>query len=296
MQTFISRVQTDETMTSAPDAAALEASSKDIERALAAVPHDLAVKCSRCRALLLRREVRMKVCPRCGHHFRMTAMERVASIVDDETAFWEMDRHLRSRDPLCFSCQSHVYTEKLVETEQNTGLSESVVTGVGRIDGMMISLVVMDFRFFGGSMGAVTGERITRAIERAAEARHPLLIFAASGGARMQENVFSLYQMGKTVAALGRLAASRQPYVSVLTDPTTGGVTASFAALGDITLAEPGALVCFAGPVVVEQFMRQRLPAGADTAEFALAHGMIDGVVDRRVLRETLAGIFRLYQ
>ena len=173
--------------------------------------------------------------------------------------------------------------------------SESVVAGTGRIDGLPLALAIMDFRFIGGSMGSVAGEKITRAIEKAMEGRMPLLIISASGGARMQEGLLSLMQMAKTSAALARLAEAGIPYISLLTDPTTGGVTASFASLGDIILAEPGALIGFTGPRVVEQFMHQRLPKGVNTSEFELAHGMIDSVVHRRMLRPTLAKILRLF-
>ncbi len=260
-----------------------------------AAPPDLAVKCERCRELLLARDLSLKVCPRCGYHFRLTAYERIESIVDDFDAFQECDDHLRSSDPLHFVSQSQPYADKLIETERKTGLTESVVAGMGTIDGLPVSLAVMDFRFIGGSMGTVAGERLMRAMERAVDEQCAIIIVSASGGARMQESLFSLFQMAKTSAGLARVAAARQPFISVLTDPTTGGVTASFASLGDVILAEPGALIGFAGPIVIEQSMHQKLPPGTDTSEFALAHGMIDGIVDRRSLRPTLARLLRLY-
>ncbi len=258
-------------------------------------PPNLAVKCEKCRELLLARDLVLKVCPRCGYHFRLTAWERVESLVDDPGSFHEYDGQLRSTDPLKFVSRSQAYVAKLAEYEQKIGLSESVIAGMATIEGIIVSLAVMDFRFIGGSMGTVAGERLTRAIERGAGERCPVIIFSASGGARMQESLFSLFQMAKTSAALTRLAEARQPFISVLTDPTTGGVTASFAALGDVILAEPGALVGFAGPIVIEQSMHQKLPPGTDTSEFALKHGMIDAIVDRRSLKATLGQVMRLY-
>jgi acetyl-CoA carboxylase carboxyl transferase subunit beta len=259
-------------------------------------PKDLAVKCEKCRELLLARDLVIKVCPRCGYHFRLTAQERINSIVDDPENFVEYDRDLQSRDPLKFVSRSQEYRTKLEEMASKTGLTESVITGIGAIESIPVSLAVMDLRFIGGSMGTVAGERLTRTVERGIEHHCPVIIFTASGGARMQESLFSLFQMTKTSAVLARLADAHQPYISVLTDPTTGGVTASFAALGDIILAEPGALIGFAGPVVIEQFMHQKLPSDTDTSEFMLAHGMIDAVVDRRSLRSTLGRILRFYR
>jgi acetyl-CoA carboxylase carboxyl transferase subunit beta len=258
-------------------------------------PLNLAVKCEKCRELLLARDLVIKVCPRCGYHFRLTAWERIESLVDDPQAFREYDGDLQSHDPLKFISRSQSYVTKLAETQQKTDISESVIAGMATIDGLPISLAIMDFRFIGGSMGTVAGERLTRAIERGAQERCPVVIFAASGGARMQESLFSLFQMAKTSAALSRLAAAQQIFISVLTDPTTGGVTASFASLGDIILAEPGALVGFAGPIVIEQSLHQKLPPDTDTSEFALSHGMIDAVIDRRSLHTTLSQIVRLY-
>jgi acetyl-CoA carboxylase carboxyl transferase subunit beta len=246
--------------------------------------------------MLLARDLQTKVCPRCGYHFRLTAYERIDWLVDGGLdAFQEFDDEVRSDDPLRFVSQAQSYATKLVEYERKAGISEAVVAGMGAIDGLSVSLAVMDFRFVGGSMGSATGERLTRAMERAADTPCGLVIFSAGGGARMQENLFSLFQMAKTAAVLDRVAKARQPFISVITDPTTGGITASFASLGDIILAEPGALVGFAGPIVIEQAMHQKLPPGTDTSEFMLDHGMIDAVVDRRSLKQTLAHLLRLY-
>ncbi len=261
-----------------------------------AVPENLAVKCENCRELLVGKDLEknFQVCPRCGHHFRLSAEQRIESLLD-EGSFVELAGDLLPADPLEFVSRSKPYKQKLQDERAKSGLKESVVAGTGRIEGLPLALAIMDFRFIGGSMGSVAGEKITRAIEKAQEARIPVLIISASGGARMQEGLISLMQMAKTSAALARLAESGVPYISLLTDPTTGGVTASFASLGDIILAEPGALIGFTGPRVVEQFMHQRLPKDTNTSEFGLAHGMIDAVVHRRMLRPTLAKILRLY-
>ncbi len=260
-------------------------------------PQKLAERCERCRDLILVRDLEknLNVCPKCGYHFHLTAWERIAMTVDDPDAFQEYDAELRSADPLHFSIRNQAYAAKLDEYRAKSGVSESVIAGMGTICGIRVSLAIMDFHFIGGSMGTVAGERLTRAIERGVREPCPVIIFAASGGARMQENLFSLFQMAKTSAALAQLAPVRQPFISVLTDPTTGGVTASFASLGDVILAEPQALIGFAGPVVIEQSMHTRLPPDTDTSEFALAHGMIDGIVKRHELPKTLAHIMTLY-
>ena len=260
------------------------------------LPDNLAVKCPNCKELLVGKdwEKDLRVCHKCGHHFRLSADERV-KIVLDEGSFREFASELRSSDPLRFVSRSESYQDKLTSKIAETGLNEGVVVGRGTIDGFPLMLVIMDFRFIGGSMGAVVGEKITQAIEYGAAERAPVVLFVASGGARMQEGAISLMQMAKTSAALARLAEAGVPYISVLTDPTTGGVTASFAMLGDVILAEPGAIICFTGPRVIEQFMHIRLPKDANTAEFCLQHGMIDGIVHRRDLRSTLARLLRLY-
>jgi acetyl-CoA carboxylase carboxyl transferase subunit beta len=274
----------------------LQANFRGLATGTRTVPENLAVKCPNCRELLVGKDLEknFQVCQRCGHHFRLTAAQRIEYLLDEDS-FVELAADLIPVDPLHFVSRSQKYREKLEELRANTGLKESVVAGTGRIEGLPLALAVMDFRFIGGSMGSVAGEKITRAIEKAQEIRVPLLIVSASGGARMQEGLLALMQMAKTSAALARLAEAGVPYISVLADPTTGGVTASFASLGDIILAEPGALIGFTGPRVVEQFMHQRLPKDTDTSEFQLAHGMIDAVVHRRMLRPTLAKILRLY-
>jgi acetyl-CoA carboxylase carboxyl transferase subunit beta len=274
----------------------LQANFPGLSTGTRTVPENLAVKCPNCRELLVGKDLEknLQVCQRCGHHFRLTAAQRIEYLLDEDS-FVELAADLIPVDPLHFVSRSQKYREKLEELRASTGLKESVVAGTGRIEGLPLALAVMDFRFIGGSMGSVAGEKITRAIEKAQDARIPLLIVSASGGARMQEGLLALMQMAKTSAALARLAEAGVPYISLLADPTTGGVTASFASLGDIILAEPGALIGFTGPRVVEQFMHQRLPKDTDTSEFQLAHGMIDAVVHRRMLRPTLAKIMRLY-
>jgi len=261
-----------------------------------AIPGNLAVKCPKCRELLYGKdwEKNLKVCQRCGYHFRLSAEERIALLLD-EGSFQEMDSNLLSVDPLNFVSRAQSYQAKLREEREKTGMNEAVIVGAGTIEGMPLALAVMDFAFIGGSMGSVVGEKVTRAIERALADRSALLIVCTSGGARMQEGLFSLLQMAKTSAALAKLGEAQVPYISLLTDPTTGGISASFAFLGDVILAEPGALIGFAGPRVIEQFMHQRLPPDTNSAEFVLAHGMLDAVVPRRLLRPTLARLLRMY-
>ncbi|MDE3229239.1 MAG: acetyl-CoA carboxylase carboxyltransferase subunit beta [Chloroflexota bacterium] len=261
-----------------------------------ALPENFAVKCPNCRELLLARDLEknLKVCQKCGHHFRLTAPERIAMLLDPDS-FSEFAKGLLSSDPLRFVARSGSYAEKLVSEREKTGLEDAVVTGVGSIEDMKLVLAVMDFRFIGGSMGSVVGEKLTRAIEHATADRLPLVIASASGGARQQEGTLSLMQMAKTSAALSRLADAGVVFISLLTDPTTAGVSASFAFLGDVILAEPGALVGFAGPRVIEQMMHQRLPKDVNTSEFVLKHGMIDGISNRRELRSTLARLLRLH-
>ncbi len=258
---------------------------------------NLALKCPKCKALLYGRdwEKNLKVCSHCNYHFKLTAHERI-ELLTDPGSFVEMDADIISVDPLNFVSRLQVYASKLDEERQHAELNEAVVVGHATIETMPLALAAMDFRFIGGSMGSVVGEKITRIIEAGLERRLPVLISSASGGARMQEGLYSLMQMAKTSAALAKLGEAQIPFFSLLTDPTTGGVTASFAMLGDVILAEPGALVCFTGPRVIEQFMHIKLPEGAVNSEFALQHGMIDAVVHRRDLRHTLARLLRLYQ
>jgi acetyl-CoA carboxylase carboxyl transferase subunit beta len=229
------------------------------------------------------------VVPKSGHHFPLGARARIAKLFDDGT-FAETDAKVKSSDPLKFD-DTQPYTARIKRYEKDSGLSEAVVCGSGKIHGIEVAVAVMDFRFCGGAMGAAAGEKITRAIELAIARKIPCIVFSASGGARMQEGIYSLMQMAKTSAALGRLSAARLPFISVLTHPTMGGVTASFATLGDIILAEPGALVGFAGARVIKDTTKQTLPSGFQTAEFLLKHGLIDQIVSRLELRDRLAEI-----
>ena len=226
------------------------------------------------------------VVPKSGHHFPIGARARIAKLLD-EGSFEELDASLRSSDPLTF-VDSHPYPERIKRYEKESGLKEAVISGTGKINGIPVALAVMDFKFCGGAMGAAVGEKITRAIELAVTKKVPCLIFSSSGGARMQEGIYSLMQMAKTSAALGRLAEAKLPYISILTHPTMGGVTASFATLGDVILAEPGALVGFAGARVIKDTTKQTLPAGFQTAEFLLKHGLIDQIVSRLEMRDRL--------
>jgi acetyl-CoA carboxylase carboxyl transferase subunit beta len=263
----------------------------------------LVEKCPKCKEIVYIRdwEKNLKVCTRCNYHFRLSAYERVALLVD-QGSFVELDKDLVSVDPLHFTTNppihdldQHPYMEKLAEAQRKTSLNDAVVIGHATIETKPLSLAVMDFNFMGGSMGSVVGEKITRAIELGVKRHIPVLIVCTSGGARMQEGLYSLLQMAKTSAALAKLGEAHIPYFSLLTDPTTGGVTASFAMLGDVVLAEPGALICFTGPRVIEQFMHIKVPEGTINSEFALQHGMIDVVVHRRDLRATLVRLLRLY-
>ncbi len=226
------------------------------------------------------------VVPKSGHHFPIGARARIARLFDADS-FTERDEAVRSSDPLKF-VDSQPYPERIKRYEKESGLPEAVVCGTGKIHSIEVSVAVMDFRFCGGAMGAAAGEKITRAIELAIKRRLPCIIFSASGGARMQEGIYSLMQMAKTSAALGRLAQAGLPFISILTHPTMGGVTASFATLGDVILAEPGALVGFAGARVIKDTTKQTLPAGFQTAEFLLKHGLVDQIVSRLELRDRL--------
>jgi acetyl-CoA carboxylase carboxyl transferase subunit beta len=229
------------------------------------------------------------VVPKSGHHFPIGARERIAKLCD-EGSFNETDAGVRSADPLKFT-DSQPYSTRLKRYEKDSGLPEAVITGTGKIQGIEVSLAVMDFRFCGGTLGSAAGEKITRAIETALARKTPCIIFSTSGGARMQEGILSLMQMAKTSAALQRLAAAGLPYISVLTHPTTGGVSASYATLGDVIIAEPGAMIGFAGPRVIKETTKQTLPAGFQTAEFLLRKGLIDQIVSRVELRDRLRDI-----
>jgi acetyl-CoA carboxylase carboxyl transferase subunit beta len=260
------------------------------------VPENIAIKCPECKEIIFEREYRQshKVCPKCQYHFRLNAYERIELLVDSGS-FVELDKELTSEDPLDFVSRSQVYAEKLAQERRKVGINDAVVIGHATIERKPLALGVMDFNFIGGSMGSVVGEKLTCAIELAIEQHLPLLIVSASGGARMQEGLYSLMQMAKTAAALAKLGEQGLPYFSLLTNPTTGGVTASFSMLGDIILAEPGGLICFAGPRVIEQFMHEKLPEGAASAEFLLQHGMIDLIVPRHNLRRTLAQLLHFH-
>jgi acetyl-CoA carboxylase carboxyl transferase subunit beta len=243
-------------------------------------------KCPDCDAALYKPELEesLHVCPHCGHHFRIGARLRLA-ILYDEGKYEELDAEVTSNDPLNF-VDTKPYKERLEAARRNTGLPEAVINGRGLVGGHLVMASAMDFSFLGGSMGCAVGEKITRTIERAIRERASVVIVSQSGGARMQEGTLSLMQMAKISAALAMLDRARLPYISVITDPTTGGVTASFAMLGDLNIAEPKALIGFAGPRVIEQTIRQKLPKDFQTSEFLLEHGMLDAVVDRREMRD----------
>lgn len=257
------------------------------------LPDDIWSKCPGCGAMLYTKELRRTfgVCAKCNYHFRLTAKQRIPLLVDRHS-FEELDANLRSTDPLNFK-DTKRYKERLKKAEKSSGSVEAVMTGRARIVNVPVMLGVFDFSFLGGSMGSVVGEKLTRMIEVGISERRPVIIFSASGGARMQEGIFSLMQMAKVSAALARLGQVHVPYISVLTDPTTGGVAASFAMLGDVIVAEPKALIGFAGPRVIEQTIKQKLPEGFQRSEFLLEHGMLDRIVQRSELRDELALILR---
>jgi len=247
------------------------------------------IKCDSCRATIWKKdlEANQMVCPKCGFHFKIDALTRLKFLLDDEN--WEtFDINLRTTDVLGFVDQKS-YQERLEKAEKVTGLKDALISAVGSLNGRPVVVCVMEYRFIGGSMGAVVGEKITRAIERASERKLPMIIVSASGGARMMEGAVSLMQMAKIASALVKLVQARIPYLSILTDPTTGGVTASYAMLGDLNLAEPGALIGFAGPRVIEQTIRQKLPKGFQRAEFLVEHGMVDAVVPRPEMKDFIA-------
>jgi len=256
------------------------------------VPEGLWVKCPDCSQAIYNKDLatNLGVCPKCAHHFRISAAERLRMLFDGEWV--EHDKDLTSTDPLLFT-DTKPYKARLKAGIEATGLKDAVIVASGVIDGIETELAAMEYAFIGGSMGVVVGEKITRGIERALESRRPLVIVCCSGGARMMEGALSLMQMAKISGALARLDRARLPYISVLTDPTTGGVTASFAMLGDLNVAEPKALIGFAGPRVIEQTIRQKLPEGFQRSEFLLEKGMIDLVVDRRELKGVIARALR---
>ncbi|MBK5255185.1 MAG: acetyl-CoA carboxylase, carboxyltransferase subunit beta [Vicinamibacteria bacterium] len=260
------------------------------------MPESLEPRCSECHASLTREQLKaaLEVCPHCGHHFPLNAVERVAQLADPGT--WrEVGGDLQPSDPLDFY-DSRAYVDRLAEAQLETGLSEAMLAGVCRLGGRRVALGVMDFRFLGGSMGSVVGERFSQLVAAAIDEAVPLVVVTASGGARMQEGILSLMQMAKTVVALDMLADHSLPFISVLTHPTTGGVLASFATLADVMLAEPGALLLFAGPRVIEQTTREKLPPGFGRSESSLVHGQIDLVVQRRDLKRQIAQLLALLE
>ena len=250
------------------------------------------IKCDNCKEILYKEDVKnnYSVCPNCNKHFRLSSRRRIAQIIDQGT-FEETDSNLHTTDPIKFEG----YMQKINLLEEKTKIKEAVKTGIGKINGITVAIAVMDANFLMGSMGEVVGEKITRLIEKAIEKHLPLIIFCSSGGARMQEGMVSLMQMAKTSAALSKLNKAGLLYISVLTDPTTGGVTASFASLGDIILAEPKALIGFAGPRVIEQTINQKLPEGFQRAEFLLEHGFVDRIVERKDMKQELYKILKLH-
>jgi acetyl-CoA carboxylase carboxyl transferase subunit beta len=245
-------------------------------------------KCGACGAIIFKKDLEdnLQVCPKCGYHFRFDARSRVANLL--EPGYQLVDLELKSTDPLQFA-DLKPYKKRLDEARKKTGLNDAIVNAIGMLGPHAVVLSAMEYGFIGGSMGAVVGETITRAVDRSLATRHPLIIVAASGGARMMEGIASLMQLAKISSALGRLDDAKVPYISVMTDPTTGGVTASFAMLGDLNIAEPGALIGFAGPRVIEQTIRQKLPEGFQRSEFLLEHGFLDAIVPRKDLKSYLA-------
>ena len=258
------------------------------------VPEGLWTKCQSCSEVIISKEIEknLNVCPKCNHHFRVSARQRFDLLLD-EGSFVEYDQNLVSVDFLRFK-DSKSYQERINAALAKGGSKDAIICGEGTIESTPVQLAIFDFSFMGGSMGSVVGEKITRAIERALDKHTPVIIVSASGGARMQESILSLMQMAKTSAALAKLREKGLPFISVLTDPTTGGVTASFAMLGDINIAEPKALIGFAGPRVIEQTIRQKLPEGFQRAEYLLEHGMIDIIVERKDMRPTLSKILKM--
>ena len=257
------------------------------------VPEGLWVKCPECDTIIYTKDLvkNLHVCGKCAHHFRLSATDRLKTLFDDEV--WEeIAPDLTSNDPLQFT-DTKPYKSRLAATQKLTGKKDAVIVGVGRINGVEAVVASMDYSFIGGSMGVVVGEKIVRGIELALEKRAPMLIVSCSGGARMMEGALSLMQMAKISAALARLDRAKLPYVSILTDPTTGGVTASFAMLGDLNIAEPKALIGFAGPRVIEQTIRQKLPDGFQRSEFLIERGMLDLIVDRREMKATIGRALR---
>ncbi|MFN2238273.1 MAG: acetyl-CoA carboxylase, carboxyltransferase subunit beta [Thermoanaerobaculia bacterium] len=260
----------------------------------ARIPEGMWLKCDDCREIILRKDAEQNqmVCPRCGHHFRIAARERLAMLFDDGH-FKVFGTEIRSADPLRFR-DTKRYRDRLKVYETRVGPDDAVVCAEGKLEGAPLVICAMEYNFMGGSMGSVVGEKITMAAERSLDKKIPLIVISCSGGARMQEGILSLMQMAKISAALQKLSAARIPFISVLTDPTTGGVTASFAMLGDLNVAEPKALIGFAGPRVIEQTIRQTLPEGFQRSEFLVEHGMVDFIVPRTEMKAALGRCLRL--
>lgn len=269
-------------------------SIKQVTERKKSVPEGLWSKCPKCESVLYRSEVERNqdVCPKCEHHMRINARKRLDFFFDEGTAK-EFAAEVKPVDALKFKDQKK-YKDRIIQAQKATGEKDALITQVGRIDGLEVVAAAFEFQYMGGSMGSVVGEKFVRAVNEAIERRCPLICFSASGGARMQEALFSLMQMAKTSAALGRLRAQRLPYISVMTDPTMGGVSASFAMLGDLNVAEPKALIGFAGPRVIEQTVREKLPEGFQRSEFLLEHGALDLIVHRHELPKTLARVSRM--
>ncbi len=260
------------------------------------IPEGLWIKCNSCKEIIYRKEVENnhKVCPKCGYHFPISIEERIAQLIDEGT-FKEFDSHLAPEDPLEFK-DSIKYKHRLKNYQKKTGYNDAIVIGTGAIEGRQIVLGILNFSFMGGSMGSVVGEKVARAVDKAIELKSPLIIVNASGGARMQEGILSLMQMAKSSAAVARLGDAGLPFISILTDPTFGGVTASFAMLGDIIIAEPKALIGFAGPRVIEQTIKQQLPPNFQRSEFLFEHGMIDIIIERKMLKNMLVKIVAYFR
>ena len=258
------------------------------------VEQGLWVTCPGCNEIVYKKEVErnLKVCPKCGYHFRIGAWERINMLLD-EGSWVEHDADIAPLDPLGFK-DTKRYKDRLEEAQKKTGMKDAVVSVEGDIEGKRVQLVVFEFGFLGGSMGSVVGEKIARAAERSISLKQPLIIVSCSGGARMQESMLSLMQMAKTCAAVSRLSAARVPFISILSDPTTGGVSASFALIADLVIAEPGALIGFAGPRVIEQTIGQKLPEGFQRAEYLLEHGFIDMIVERKQMKRVLSNVLSL--
>ena len=259
------------------------------------MPEGLWTKCKNCEEIIYSKEIErnLNVCPKCDYHFRISARERIALVLDEGT-FAETDAEMASVDFLKFK-DSKKYSDRIKAAVKKNGGGDAIITGSGMMNGQEVVVAVFDFAFLGGSMGSVVGEKVTRAIELGIEKKAPVMIFSSSGGARMQESILSLMQMAKSSAALAKLKKAGIPFISVLTDPTTGGVTASFAMLGDLNVAEPKALIGFAGPRVIEQTIRQKLPEGFQRSEYLLEHGMVDMIVSRQEMKQKLSQALRIF-